>query len=114
MCDEDEHKCYAPPGKTLVDSIKIYTASCNGCSAASEGVVIRLLGEKNGNYLNGVPCQSKNLDHKSTTDFGSGSAVFDGRISGQIDQEEKDMMGSCFEVRELSKKMPKRKLFREL
>ena len=90
-----------------MDSIKIYTATCNGCSAASEGVVIRLLGQKNGNYLDGVPCQSKTLDHKCTTDFGSDSAVFDGRIIGQEDEEEKDMMGSCFEVREISETMPK-------
>jgi len=82
----------------LLDSIKIYTDSCTDCSSTEEGVVIRLLGEKNGDYLTGVPCQTNVLDHKSSTDFDSGSTVFDGRIDGSLDEEEERMMGSCFEA----------------
>jgi len=97
VCDTAEHKCHAPPGKVLVDSIKIYTASCTDCQASDEGVIVKLLGEKNGNYLDGVPCSTNSLDHKSTHDFDKGEATFDGRKGGHFDHDEQVMMGSCFE-----------------
>jgi len=91
------HECTAQPGKVLVDSIKIYTTSCTGCSAAAEGVVVNLLGEKNGANLDGVPCHTNKMDHAGSTDFGPGSAEFNGRRNGVEDQEEKNMMGGCYE-----------------
>jgi hypothetical protein len=96
FCNTTIHECKFPDGKILVDSIKIYTASCDGCT--EEGVVLHLLGEKNANFLYGVPCQTNTLDHQSTIDFAAGSSVFDGRKGGQEDQTEKNMMGSCYEV----------------
>ena len=100
-CDLANHECKATLGKVLVDSIKIYTDSCTGCSAAAEGVVVSLLGEKNGGNLDGVPCQTNKLDHAGSTDFGPGSTEFNGRRNGQEDQAEKNMMGGCYEVRKL-------------
>jgi len=93
----NSHECTAKPGKVLVDSIKIYTTSCTGCSAADEGVVVSLLGEKNGEHNDGVPCHTNRMDHAGSTDFGPGSAEFNGRINGQEDQAEKNMMGGCYE-----------------
>jgi len=93
----NSHECTARPGKVLVDSIKIYTTSCTGCSAADEGVVVSLLGEKNGEHNDGVPCHTNRMDHAGSTDFGPGSAEFNGRINGQEDQAEKNMMGGCYE-----------------
>ena len=88
----------------MIDSIKVYTASCDGCSAAAEGVKVELVGETNGASPNGVVCNSNTMDHAGSTDFGSGSAEFNGRINGQEDQAEKNMMGGCYEVRVLSLK----------
>ena len=99
VCNVTSHECTAKPGKVLVDSIKIYTESCDGCSAADEGVVVHLLGEKNGEHLDGVPCHTNRMDHAGSTDFGPGSTEFNGRINGQEDQTEKNMMGGCYEVR---------------
>ena len=104
ICDTTEHACHAPPGKVLIDSIKVYTASCDGCSAAAEGVKVELVGETNGASPTGVVCNSNTMDHAGSTDFGSGSAEFNGRINGQEDQAEKNMMGGCYEVRVLSLK----------
>jgi len=92
-----EHACHAPPGKVLIDSIKVYTASCDGCSPAAEGVKVELVGETNGASPTGVVCNSNAMDHAGSTDFGSGSAEFNGRINGQEDQAEKNMMGGCYE-----------------
>jgi len=97
ICSVDSHECTAKPGKVLVDSIKIYTESCNGCSAADEGVVVNLLGEKNGEHLDGVPCHTNRMDHAGSTDFGTGSTEFNGRVNGHEDQAEKNMMGGCYE-----------------
>ena len=88
----------------MIDSIKVYTASCDGCSAAAEGVKVELVGETNGASPTGVVCNSNTMDHAGSTDFGSGSAEFNGRINGQEDQAEKNMMGGCYEVRVLSLK----------
>ena len=99
ICDVANHECTAQQGKVLVDSIKIYTTSCTGCSAAAEGVVVNLLGEKNGPNPNGVPCATNKMDHAGSTDFGPGSAEFNGRRNGQEDPAEKNMMGGCYEVR---------------
>ena len=101
ICDVANHECTAIPGKVLIDSIKIYTASCDGCSAGAEGVVVNLLGEKNGGNPLGVPCKTNTMDHAGSMDFGPGSAEFNGRINGQEDQAEKNMMGGCYEVRTL-------------
>ena len=95
------HECTAQQGKVLIDSIKIYTTSCTGCSAADEGVVVSLLGEKNGEHNDGVPCHTNRMDHTGSTDFGPGSAEFNGRRNGLEDQAEKNMMGGCYEVRML-------------
>ena len=57
-----------------------------------------LLGKKDGNYPEGLPCHSNTLDHSDSTDFDSGAAMFDGKKNGQTDPEEKNMMGSCYEV----------------
>ena len=65
--------------------------------------MVKLRGERNGNYLDGVPCNTRILDHQSSTDFAGGVAVFDGRMDGVDDEEEKEMMGNCFEVRIITK-----------
>ena len=63
---------------------------------------MNLLGEKNGQHIDGVPCHTNKLDHAGSTDFGAGSpAEFNGRRNGQEDQAEKNMMGGCYEVRTL-------------
>ena len=99
ICDLAAHECSPPPGKILIDSIKIYTYDCNGCSEAGEGIVVNLIGEKNGANMEGVPCQTNKLDHVGSTDFGTGTATeFNGRNSnGQEDQDEIKMMGFCYE-----------------
>jgi len=60
-------------------------------------VIVNLLGEKNGEHIDGVPCHTNKLDHAGSTDFGAGSAEFNGRRNGQEDQAEKNMMGGCYE-----------------
>merc|ERR1719175_494443 len=52
---------------------------------------------KNGPNLNGVPCATNKMDHAGSTDFGPGSAEFNGRRNGQEDPAEKNMMGGCYE-----------------
>jgi len=82
-----------------VESIKVFTSGCTGCSASNEGVTVELLGEKNANFFDGVPCSTRVLDHKATTDFASsGSAVFDGKKNGHEDEGERTMMGTCYEA----------------
>ena len=64
-------------------------------------MVVNLLGEKNGGNPLGVPCKTNTMDHAGSMDFGPGSAEFNGRINGQENQAEKNMMGGCYEVRAL-------------
>ena len=86
-------------GRIKVDSIRIQTSSCIDCKASDEGIIIKLLGEKNGDILGGVPCQTNILDHKEGRDFAYGITIFNGRKNGTADEDEKNMMGSCYEVR---------------
>ena len=99
-CEEGSHKCNAIAGKELLQSIGIRTAK--GCSACSpEGVFIHLLGEKNGQYLDGTPCNTSVLNHTNTVDYGGGFGTwttFDGTLDGNVSQEEINMMGSCYKV----------------
>ena len=99
-CDETSHECKAIAGKELLRSINIRTAL--GCSACGpEGVSLQLLGEKNAQYLEGTPCNTSILDHNNTIDFGGGFGnwtIFNGTLDGHFNQEEMNMMGSCYEV----------------
>jgi len=99
-CDTAEHLCQAPQGKVLIESITVNTKTgCADCS--SEGVTLSILGEKNGNYLDGVPCSTKILDHAASVDYdgSNGSwARFDGKVNGAVDKAEKEMMGGCYEA----------------
>jgi len=95
-CNITTHQCKAEQGQEILDSIKIYSTSCSGCS--SEGVQITLLGKKQGNYLDGIPCTTHTLDHIGTIDFAAGNTVFDGRKNGKEDSEEIKMMGECYQA----------------
>merc|ERR1712130_1030228 len=44
-CSNTDSRCTAPIGKVLFESIKVYTSDCVGCT--TEGVTVRLLGERN-------------------------------------------------------------------
>merc|ERR1712060_768839 len=59
---------------------------------------VKLLGEKNGQYVNGVPCATRTLDHAGSTDFDGGKARFDGTLGGAEDDAEKSMMGGCYQA----------------
>jgi len=92
-----DHICHYPPGKVLIESISIRTQTgCSDCS--KEGVTLSLLGEKNGQYPNGVPCATRTLDHAGSTDFDGGKARFDGTLGGAEDDAEKSMMGGCYQA----------------
>jgi len=90
-----EGKCQVPSGKVLLQSFSIETESCIGCSEQSEGVQLKLIGEKRPGFLNGVPCSTSAripLNHLGEDDFQSGGvSFFDGHS-----EEERTMMGSCF------------------
>ena len=92
--------CKYPSGKVLIESITVRTKTgCSDCS--NEGVTLSLLGEKNGNYLDGVPCATRTLDHSGTTDYdgSNGSrARFDGTLGGSENDAERTMMGGCYQV----------------
>ena len=62
-------------------------------------MVVNLLGETNTDFQDGIPCKTNKLDHVGSMDFGPGSAVFNGKLNGQTDQAEKNMMNTCYEVR---------------
>jgi len=85
FCGEN-HKCVAPPGKVLVREIKLYTTECSGCTR--EGSIVFLLGERNSEYPNGVPCQTRILDIQDTMEYVSTSDY------GFTDET---LLGSCFE-----------------
>ena len=88
------------PGKVLLHSINIKTASCEGCSQDREGARLTLMGEVIGEALTGYPCSTNILDTDLVTDFSSGSvASFDGKLDEDTeDTEERRSMGSCFKV----------------
>ena len=69
-CDHTNFKCTAPSGVVLLNSIKTYTKDCIGCTA--EGVEVFLLGERNIQYQQGVPCMTSQLDLEGSTEFGRG------------------------------------------
>ena len=66
-CALEEGRCRARPGKVLVRSITVRTATCTGCS--TEGVTISLEGERIGDANGGlpapVPCTTKVLDRET-------------------------------------------------
>ena len=88
------------PGKVLLHSINIKTATCEGCSQDAEGARLTLMGEVIGEALTGYPCSTNILDTDLVTDFSSGSvASFDGKLDEDTeDAEERRSMGSCFKV----------------
>ena len=64
-------------------------------------MTLSLLGEKNGHYLDGVPCATRTLDHSGSTDYdgSNGSrARFDGTLGGAENDAERTMMGGCYQV----------------
>ena len=95
-----DHICEYPPGKVLIESITVRTKTgCSDCS--KEGVTLSLLGEKNGHYLDGVPCATRTLDHSGSTDYdgsNGSSARFDGTLGGTENDAERTMMGGCYQV----------------
>merc|ERR1712080_326010 len=72
------------------------TVSPAGCT--SEGVVVTLLGVEYGPYVDGIPCTTGVLDHKGSVDFAGASTEFNGRVGGQEDDHEREMMGSCYKM----------------
>jgi len=86
-CDVTNNKCRAPPGKVLVQSIKLYTDLCTGCT--SEGAIVFLLGERTIDYQQGEPCQTQVMDLEDTLEF-----VPEGDHSFSQDT----MLGSCYEA----------------
>merc|ERR1711936_544976 len=100
-CVAEEGKCRARPGKVLVKSITVRTASCTGCS--SEGVVVNLEGERIGVPGGGlpapVPCSTGILDRPGTIEFGDRqSSRWNGEVNEEVDDEELAMMGGCYEA----------------
>ena len=100
-CNKTIHKCRATPGKVPLKSINLRTREgCTNCTV--EGVTVHLLGEKNANYTDGIPCDTRILDHTGENDFGGGFkslASFNGTYAdGSLNPEEKNMMDSCYEV----------------
>ena len=97
----NHHECSAVAGKELLRSINIRTR--DGCSiCVPEGVSVHLLGEKNALFVDGTPCKTRTLDHAVGMDYGGdfGSyTVFDGTLNGVSDQDEKNMMESCYKVK---------------
>ena len=59
-----------------------------------------LLGQANGDYPTGVPCETNTLDHSGEIDFDNGSAEF--TSFGTESQEDTTMMGTCFQVISMS------------
>ena len=98
QCDQPKHRCNSVSGRIKVDSIRIQTSSCIDCKASDEGIIIKLLGEKNGDIPGGVPCQTNILDHKESRDFVGATTIFNGRKNGTENEDETKMMGSCYEV----------------
>ena len=90
-------ECRSGPGKVLLNSITIKTASCDDCG--QEGAKVSLSGEVIGGFLDGFPCSTNTLNHVNSLDFLAGSSVsFDGHQEGEEDEVEKKAMGACFKV----------------
>ena len=111
-CSNTDSRCTAPIGKVLFESIKVtfgwselgnlniigwnhfvptsfkvYTSDCVGCT--TEGVTVRLLGERNFNYMQGTPCTTNVLDLPGSQEYGS---------NGSFEFEDRDQLGACFQV----------------
>ena len=65
----------------------MYTSDCVGCT--TEGVTVRLLGERNFNYMQGTPCTTNVLDLSGTQEYGSNDS---------FEFEDRDQLGACFQV----------------
>merc|ERR1712106_603218 len=71
------HICTADEGKSLVKSVKVYSASCTGCT--TEGLILTLNGRQD--VVNKVQCRTNNLDHSNEVDYDDGEAVFDDKLT---------------------------------
>ena len=58
---------------------------------------MQIFGEKNADYLDGIPCDTGILDHVDVSDYGGNFNSW-ARFDGSQSQEEKNMMGSCYQV----------------
>ena len=67
--------------------VQVYTSDCTGCT--TEGVVIRLLGERNFDYMTGTPCTTNILDLPGSQEYGS---------STSSEFEDRDQLGACYQV----------------
>jgi len=86
-CNNADSRCTAPVGKVLLESIKVYTSDCTGCT--TEGVVVRLLGERNFDYMSGTPCTTNILDLPGSQEYGS---------STSSEFEDRDQLGACYQA----------------
>ena len=88
------------PGKVLIKSVNIKTASCDNCVGTSEGVRLNLTGEVVGEFLDGVPCTTNVLNKKELNTFRDGLvSSFDGQLDEDTEDEyEMKQMGACFKV----------------
>ena len=101
--------CVHEPGKTLLKSITLNISDCIGCSRGDGGVYLTLLGEKiasEGVYRNllgqpidtlsqGIPCNTKKLDHPTAKYFGKHKTPL---YDGDQDENAKSMLGRCYGV----------------
>ena len=67
--------------------VQVYTSDCTGCT--TEGVVVRLLGERNFDYMSGTPCTTNILDLPGSQEYGS---------STSSEFEDRDQLGACYQV----------------
>jgi len=86
------------PGVVLIKSIKLEITDCDGCTQADEGVNLTLLGQQTRSNPKGTPCTTNRLDNPGRKDFGQNStAVFDGLLGGNPNENARETMGTCFE-----------------
>ena len=67
--------------------VQVYTSDCTGCT--TEGVVVRLLGERNFDYMTGTPCTTNVLDLPGSQEYSS---------STSSEFEDRDQLGACYQV----------------